>query len=988
MRKKILCFLLFTFATMHSLNAQWAVTYGGSDHDTACSVQQTSDGGYVVAGNSSSFGAGNEDCWILKLDVTGDIEWQHTYGGAGFEYFDSINHIQQTSDGGYIAAGSAGDDVGVLKLNSYGIIEWQRFYGYTEPPGYVPSSERAYFIQQTNDGGYIVAGDTYGYFVGSRLILKLSQNGDREWGRSYGSYCNHPAYSIQQTSDGGYIVAGYRRIDKWSSLEFNVTKISSDGYVEWDKIFGLGCANSVRQTIDGGFIVAGSGEGGLLVLKLDPEGDIEWQWTYGGSGACAIQQTSDGGFIVAGDTDSFGMGRSDFWILKLDVSGDIEWQRTYGGTDFDHAFSIQQTSDGGYIVAGYTKSFGAGERDFLVLKLKSNGDIDSSCGIIGSSTATVSYPDITPQDTGATAGGLGCPPQDIHSIPQDTDAIITLLCQGVSQYALAISATNGGTTGPDPGIYYYDEIAEVTVSAIPDIHYEFSHWSGDVSGTTNPITINVDSNKSITAHFVLTVPKISVSRSTLNFGATEAGYKTADQQFHISNTGTGTLDWSLTDNATWLSFSPSSGTGSAVITVSVNPFGLSAGTYTAVITISSPYASNSPQIVNVNFNVFAEDQDRKPFGHFDTPTDNSTVMGSIAVTGWALDDIGVTRVAIKREPVAGDPAGAIGSDGLVYIGDGVFVGGARPDVERKYPNYPLSDRAGWGYMMLTYGLPNKGNGTFTLHAFAYDSSGHKVSLGKKPIISDNNSNTKPFGAIDTPIPGGIASGSDYVNWGWALTPPPKEIPRDGSTLWVFIDGVPVGHPVYNNPRQLIADRFPGYLNNDGPVGYYNIDTTLYENGTHTIVWSATDDAGETDGIGSRFFEIQNVGGMLGLQLAMRSKKYQEDYSGTLRIEVDGEREIEIEELERIELRLRGEGGSGFLGWGEDRSKRLPIGSTLDRGKGVFYWIPGPGFLGKHVLHFAVSDGMFMSKPIKITVNIVPRKYLIKERIRRRDSLRK
>ena len=472
-------------------------------------------------------------------------------------------------------------------------------------------------------------------------------------------------------------------------------------------------------------------------------------------------------------------------------------------------------------------------------------------------------------------------------------------------------------------------------------------------------------------------PVLYTDKKTLSFGAEIGKGSTSSQQALIMNLDTlgSVLNWNAIPSISWIVVSPASGSGNGLINIAVDHTGLSSGQYHGHVRIEDPLAINSPQFIEVLLTVYRAGGDSPPFGHFDTPRDGSTVMGSIAVTGWALDDIEATRIEIKRDPIAGDPPGAIGMDGKIYIGDAIFVKGARTDVEAAYPDYPKSDRAGWGYMMLTYGLPNKGNGTFTLYAFAYDSSGHRVLLGQKKIFSDNNNNVKPFGAIDTPGQGGTASGSNYVNWGWALTPPPKEIPRDGSTIWVFIDGVPVGHPNYNMPRQIIADLFPGYVNSDGPLGNYTIDTTQYENGTHTIAWSATDDAGKTDGIGSRFFEIQNIGGMTAKQMAVRSELYQEDYSGRLRIEVGGVREIEIEELERIELQLRGEGGSEYIGWGEDRSKRLPIGSTLDRERGIFYWIPGPGFLGKHVLHFAVSDGMFMSKPIKITVNIVPRRYL-------------
>jgi hypothetical protein len=160
-------------------------------------------------------------------------------------------------------------------------------------------------------------------------------------------------------------------------------------------------------------------------------------------------------------------------------------------------------------------------------------------------------------------------------------------------------------------------------------------------------------------------------------------------------------------------------------------------------------------------------------------------------------------------------------------------------------------------MMLTNFLPNDGNGTFTLHAIAMDSGGHRVTLGTKTITCDNANAVKPFGAIDTPAPGGTASGGSYRVTGWVLTPPPNEIPRDGSTIHVFVDGADLGHPVYNIPRSDIAGLFPGYANSDGAAAYFDLDTTTYADGVHTISWAVVDDAGNADGIGSRYFSIKN-----------------------------------------------------------------------------------------------------------------------------------
>ena len=236
-----------------------------------------------------------------------------------------------------------------------------------------------------------------------------------------------------------------------------------------------------------------------------------------------------------------------------------------------------------------------------------------------------------------------------------------------------------------------------------------------------------------------------------------------------------------------------------------------------------------------------------PFGSFDTPLNGATAAGSIPVTGWALDDKGIAGVKIYRQE----------GKNLVYIGDAVFVEGARPDVAAAFPGYPDNTKAGWGYMVLTHFLPDKGNGIFTFHAIATDIEGTDASLGTKTVTIDNANSVKPFGALDTPAQGGTASGSNFINWGWALTPQPNHIPIDGSTINVYVDGINLGHPNYNIYRSDIAAAFPSYANSNGAMGYYTLDTTAYENGVHTISWVVRDSNGNTDGIGSRYFTINN-----------------------------------------------------------------------------------------------------------------------------------
>jgi hypothetical protein len=377
-----------------------------------------------------------------------------------------------------------------------------------------------------------------------------------------------------------------------------------------------------------------------------------------------------------------------------------------------------------------------------------------------------------------------------------------------------------------------------------------------------------------------------------------------------------------------------------------------------------------------------------PFGSFDTPVDGATVAGSIAVTGWALANRGIDNVKIYREQ----------GPTLVYIGDAVFIEGARPDVEAAYPNYLFSDKAGWGYMLLTNFLPNGGNGTFVLHAIATDWVGNTTTLGTKTIYCDNEHAVKPFGAIDAPNQGGTASGSDFINWGWVLTPQPNYIPTDGSTINVIVDGVNIGHPNYNIYRADIANLFPGYANSDGAIGYFYLDTTTYDDGLHTIQWTAKDSAGNTDGIGSRYFIIDNSGGsmtrvqstegiflqkkksgkkseinffnLIDQRLKFKSQSARRGTAPVLASDPADIQKVTGKELGPVEIPL-GSNISEVQGYQlvNNRLRRLPVGTTLDARTGKFYWSPGPGFLGKYNFVFLIKnfDGQYYKKSVEITL---------------------
>jgi hypothetical protein len=400
-----------------------------------------------------------------------------------------------------------------------------------------------------------------------------------------------------------------------------------------------------------------------------------------------------------------------------------------------------------------------------------------------------------------------------------------------------------------------------------------------------------------------------------------------------------------------------------------------------------------------------------PFGVLDIPLDGAQVSGSIALGGWALDDLEVRRVVIFRDPVEGEPAVQI------FVGTALFVPGARPDVERAYPGYPHSDRAGWGFMVLTNMLPNQGNGMFRLYAYAEDADGGWTLLGARTIVANNAGATLPFGTIDRPAQGETIAGSAYLNWGWALTPQPKIIPTDGSTVRVYVDGVALGTVTYNLFRPDVSGLFPGLANSGGPVGYRVLDTTAFAEGLHTISWVVTDSVDAVAGIGSRYFSVANsadaqpvsqsgataatttgaeararaaspapviatgpgpdslrhVASLADVPVSEAPVSVQrgEGVARPLRARDDGSRAVRLAGLERLTLTL-GEADARcpgtWAGYLIDRAtlRDLPVGAAIDP-TGTFYWQPGPGFMGTFELLFVrtACDGRKERVPLRV-----------------------
>ena len=438
--KKSVIVILFFLTNLLILNAQpsiqWQKSFGGSQSDGAFSICQTTDGGYVVAGYTESNDSdiavfhGNQDYWILKLNNTGSIEWQKSLGGTDKDFSFSI---QQTSDGGYIVAGqSISDDIDIsgnhgqedywiVKLNSSGNIQWQKSLGGS-------NNDYAYSIIQTMSGGYIVAGTTkstdgdisfhhgtiaiqYDYWV-----VNLDSAGTILWEKTLGGGSNDLAECVIQTTDSGFVIAGrsssndgevtnHHGTTQYSDLW--IVKLNNSGNLQWQKSLGGSLndgAYSIQQTLDGGFIAGGTStssdgdvtlhygsfvDNDIWIVKIDSVGNLIWEKTLGGTGTDwlhYIQQTNDGEYILAGytgsdDGDLMGLrGRGidyDFWIVKLSNIGNMQWQKVMGGTKDDIARCVKQTNDNGFIVSGSSSSSNGdltknnGKSDFWIVKLSS-----------------------------------------------------------------------------------------------------------------------------------------------------------------------------------------------------------------------------------------------------------------------------------------------------------------------------------------------------------------------------------------------------------------------------------------------------------------------------------------------------------------------------------------------------------------------------------------------------------------------------------------
>ena len=423
MKKQFLFLALFVCSIA---NAQPVIknqlTIGGTFNDEFRSMYPTKDGGYIVGGSSASFKSGEKtqnsrgsfDYWVVKLDRKGNIEWDKTIGGSGWE---KLSALQQTSDGGYILGGtsnsnisgektqnsySSTDDYWVVKLDPSGNIQWDKTIG---------GSRYDYLraLQQTTDGGYILGGYSESNISGDKTqnshslsndywVVKLDPLGNIQWDKTIGGNLEDYLFSLQQTTEGGYILGGYSYSDKSGEKTQNgrggndywVVKLNSLGSIQWDKTIGGSSSDdllSLDQTRDGGYILGGysysnkSGEKtedsrgyfDYWAVKINGSGKIEWDKTIGGSSdddLQSIKQTIDGGYILGGYSKSDNSGEKtensrggdDYWVVKLNGKGKFQWDKTIGGTGTDYLYSVNEVGRNWFLLGGTSSSGVSGDK--------------------------------------------------------------------------------------------------------------------------------------------------------------------------------------------------------------------------------------------------------------------------------------------------------------------------------------------------------------------------------------------------------------------------------------------------------------------------------------------------------------------------------------------------------------------------------------------------------------------------------------------------
>jgi len=618
--RKLIILLLICTTTAHAQEIEWQNTIGGSGVEFLNYTQQTSDGGYILGGRSNSGVSGDKtepskgdyDYWVVKLDATGNIQWQNTIGGDDADWLQSV---QQTTDNGYILGGwsksnisadktensQGASDFWVVKLDSIGNIQWQNTIG-------GDSTDNLYSLQQTTDGGYIlggfsissISGDKTEYSIGGSdyWVVKLDASGNIQWQNTIGGYENDNLYSLQQTTDGGYILGGRSMSNATGDKTENsqglddywVVKIDATGNIQWQNTIGGNSWNeleSIEQTSDGGYILGGSsdsdnsgdktensqGDFDYWVVKLDATGNLQWQNTIGGDNwdkLKSIQQTTDGSYIfggysssnISGDKTENSQGNYDYWVINIDSIGNILWQNTIGGLYAEALSSIKQTIDGGYIIGGQSVSPISGDKtedsqgnnDYWVIKLTDKYNL-----IDGKMYADVN------NNTIQDVGELGVSNKMVTE--QNTGRLS--FSQQNGKYSLSVLDTGGFSVSAST-INYYNSVPLVHTAYFNNINQtdSLNDFALQPNGVINDVCINLTPVSLFRSGFDATYYISYINNGTTTLTPTVIFFPDANVSFTSANVTPTSV---TTDSVVWNigALAPFQ-SGSIVVTVNVH----------------------------------------------------------------------------------------------------------------------------------------------------------------------------------------------------------------------------------------------------------------------------------------------------------------------------------------------------------------------------------------------------------------------------------
>jgi hypothetical protein len=369
----------------------WTRTYGGRDFERGHAIVRTQDGGYIIGGYTTSFGAGGRDVYLVRTDSDGDTIWTRTYGGSDS---DVANAVVNTSDGGFLAVGYTysyglgGRNAYLVRTDPHGDTLWTKTYG-----GNDLDDGRA--VVRTPDDGFAIVGGSYSYGPGPAAVwmLRIDSDGDTLWMKTYGGTDIDFGESVVATPDNGFFIVGRTYSYGVGSADVYLIRTDAQGNIIWTRAYGGGgwdSGFSVAETSEGSYIVTGATESfgaiyeNVYLLSVDPDGDTLWTRMYGGNHddrGNAIVETYDRGYLITGWTYSFGEGECSVYLIRTDRNGATLWTTTYGGNKEDFGSSVTITADGGYIVAGYSLSFGAGESDIYVVRIAQEVGVEEENGV-------------------------------------------------------------------------------------------------------------------------------------------------------------------------------------------------------------------------------------------------------------------------------------------------------------------------------------------------------------------------------------------------------------------------------------------------------------------------------------------------------------------------------------------------------------------------------------------------------------------------------